>query len=94
MAGRGDPPQRLAPGPWVPLPVASQLVPCLRLLQRWVACHPDIDPPLALRIKLQMAELGHLIDLGEACDRHVPAERWEHAMQELERLTAWLITTR
>ena len=83
-------PDRLARGPWVPLDVARQLTATLTVLHRWAKTHQVTDSAIGLLIKIQMADLEHLLELDRTCDLLVTAERWEHALQGVQRLTRWL----
>jgi hypothetical protein len=79
---------------WVPLEVAAQLTQHLTVLQGWANAHEPLDPAVALLINIEMADIEHLLDLGEACNLLVSAARWPAAVRDVELLTEWLTARR
>ncbi len=87
-------PERLACGSWVPPEVAAQLTASLRVRHRSAKTHGVTDRAVGLLIKIQMADLEHLLDVGDTCDLLVTADRCEHALHDVQRLTRWLTAPR
>jgi len=90
MGSRRDVRAFLLSGAWVPGDVLAQLVQHLDVLQAWTTAHEPLEPSLALVINIQLADLEHLLDLGEHCGLLVSADRWRAALLEIELLTKWL----
>lgn len=77
----------LALGTWVPLEIEERFVYQLKGLQSWTTAHEPLEPSIARSIHIQLAEIGHLLDLGIHCHLLVSADRWRAAVQELASFT-------
>ena len=89
MRSRRSPRAFLALGPWIPLDVEQQLLHQLEVLQTWAAAHEPLEPSIARLVHIQLAEIEHLLDLGDRCGLLVSADRWRAAVHELASFKEW-----
>ena len=80
----------LKSGTWVPLEAAAQLSEQLLLLRAWAEAHESLNLSIEQVIKIELADLGHLLDLGEERNVWVSAERWQAAVRQIQLLIRWL----
>jgi len=90
MDSRQDVRAFLKSGAWVPLDAAAQLTRQLQMLRAWVQAHKPLDLSVEQVIKIELADLAHLLDRGKNGNLLVPAERWQDAVQEIQLLRKWL----
>jgi hypothetical protein len=84
----------LGTGAWVPVDVAAQLILHLQMLRLWVRAHEPLDSSLERVIRIELAEVGHLLTLGENGNQLVSADRWKAAVCRLRHLRKWLTRVR
>lgn len=56
----------------------------------WATAHEPLEPSIARLIRIQIADIDHLLDLGLHCNLLVSMDRWRAAVREIERFTNWL----
>ena len=91
-------PDRILHGPRMPAGTADELVGLLLRLQTLLdqvsvaSLRPvDLDSgdridDAELALKIVLADVEHLLDLGDLCQQHVSADRWERVTGDLREL--------